>query len=45
MALAGFLFVFLFEGLAVLLWKLLNAILSRAHLDTLNGYIQAIPQP
>ena len=43
MALAGFLFVFLFEGLAVLLWKLLNAILSRAHLDTLNGYIQAIP--
>ena len=42
MALAGFLFVFLFEGLAVLLWKLLNLILPRLRLGKLNAYIQAV---
>lgn len=43
MALAGFLFVFLFEGIASLLWKLLDVILPRVRLPRLNATIQAIP--
>lgn len=43
MALAGFLFVFLFEGLAVLLWKILKFILPRVRLGKANAYIQAVP--
>lgn len=43
MALAGFLFVFLFEGITVLLWKILNFILPRLRLGRANRYIQAVP--
>ena len=43
MALAGFLFVFLFEGLAVLIWKILNLLLPRMRLGGLNRYVQAVP--
>jgi len=42
-ALAGFLFIFLFEGVAVLLWKILNFLLTRLRLIRLNAYIQAVP--
>ena len=35
-AFAGFLFVFLFEGLAVLLWKLLKFLLPRLRLSRAN---------
>lgn len=42
-ALAGFLFVFLFEGAAVLLWKLLNFLLPRLRLARANAYVQAVP--
>ncbi len=43
MALAGFLFVFLFDGLFSLLWKLLNAVLPRIRLARWNQAIQAVP--
>lgn len=43
MALAGFLFVFLFEGITVLLWKILDLILPRLRLGRANLYIQAVP--
>jgi len=42
-ALAGFLFVFLFEGAVVLLWKVLNFLLARMRLVRLNAIIQAVP--
>ena len=42
-AFAGFLFVFLFEGLAVLLWKVLNFLLPRLRLGRANVYVQAVP--
>jgi dienelactone hydrolase len=43
LALAGFLFVALFDGLATLLWKLLNFVLPRVRLGRLNEAIQAVP--
>lgn len=43
MALAGFLFVFLFEGIAVLFWKILNFVLPRVRLGAANRVLQAIP--
>lgn len=43
MALAGFLFVFLFEGLASLIWKLLNLILPRVRLGRVNDAVQVVP--
>jgi dienelactone hydrolase len=43
MALAGFLFVFLFDGLFSLLWKLLNVVLPRVRLGGLNEAVQAVP--
>ena len=43
MALAGFLFVFLFEGITVLLWKILNFGLPRLRLGRANRIIQAVP--
>ncbi len=42
-ALAGFLFVALFDGLATLLWKLLDFALPRLRLGRLNEAIQAFP--
>ena len=43
MALAGFLFIALFDGLATLLWKILNFVLPRVHLGRVNDVIQAVP--
>lgn len=43
MALAGFLFVFLFDGLATLIWKVLKFVLPRIKLSRLNGALQAVP--
>lgn len=43
MALAGFLFVFLFDGIATLIWKLLDLLLLRLRLHRLNQIVQAIP--
>ena len=43
LALAGFLFVALFDGIATLLWKLLNFVLPRLRLGRLNETIQAVP--
>lgn len=43
MALAGFLFVALFDGVFTLLWKILNFLLPRLGLRRVNGYVQAIP--
>jgi dienelactone hydrolase len=43
MALAGFLFVFLFDGIFTLIWKLLNIVLPRIRLGGLNRAIQAVP--
>jgi len=45
LALAGFLFVALFDGIATLLWKLLNFALPRLRLGRLNERIQAVPGP
>jgi dienelactone hydrolase len=43
LALAGFLFVALFDGIATLLWKVLNLVLPRVRLGRLNEAIQAVP--
>lgn len=43
MALLGFLFVALFDGIASLLWKLIGLILPKIRLVRLNDYIQAVP--
>lgn len=43
MALAGFLFVALFDGIATLLWKIFGFALPRLGLGRLNDLIQAIP--
>lgn len=43
MALLGFLFVALFDGIATLLWKLIGLILPKIRLGRLNEYIQAVP--
>jgi dienelactone hydrolase len=43
LALAGFLFVALFDGIATLLWKVLNFVLPRVRLGRLNEAIQAVP--
>lgn len=43
MALLGFLFVALFDGIATLLWKLLGVILPKLRLAGLNAAIQAVP--
>lgn len=45
LALAGFLFVALFDGIATLLWKLLNFVLPRVGLGRLNERVQAVPGP
>jgi dienelactone hydrolase len=42
-ALAGFLFVALFDGIATLLWKLLDFVLPRVRLGRLNERVQAVP--
>jgi len=43
MALAGFLFVALFDGVATLIWKILNGVLPRVRLGRVNEMIQAVP--
>ena len=43
LALAGFLFVALFDGIATLLWKVLNLVLPRLRLGRLNEALQAVP--
>ena len=43
MALLGFLFVSLFDGIFTLLWKLIGLSLPKIRLGRLNGYIQALP--
>jgi hypothetical protein len=45
LALAGFLFVALFDGIATLLWKLFNVFLPRLRLGRANIYLQAVPAP
>ncbi|WP_374686698.1 alpha/beta hydrolase family protein [Promineifilum sp.] len=45
LALASFLFVALFDGIATLLWKLFNFALPRLRLGRANAYLQAIPAP
>lgn len=43
MALLSFLFVYLFDGLATLLWKLFGRLLPAIRLSRLNDIIQAVP--
>jgi hypothetical protein len=43
MALLGFLFVALFDGIATLLWKVIDRVLPKVRLGRLNDNIQVVP--